>query len=258
MASLDRGTHVLQYRIDGSRGPWLMFCNSLGTDLHMWDEQVAALAKHFRILRYDRRGHGLSSAPPGPYTLQQLGEDAIALLDALRITRVAFCGLSLGGLVAQWLALHVPQRLTHVVVCASAARIGSIGGWQERAASVALDGLEPLRHATAERWFSDAFRHASIARVNEILHSLVRTSIAGYVGCCGALSTADLRPFMARIEVPLLAIAGADDPVCPVLDLQAIADGVAHGTLLVLPGRHLVNVESADRFNLELHQFLRS
>ncbi len=258
MARFDRGTHVLEYRIDGSSGPWLMFCNSLGTDLHMWDEQVNALADHFRILRYDPRGHGQSSAPAGPYSLQQLGGDVTALLDALQIERVAFCGLSLGGLVAQWLALHAPQRLTHVVVCATAARIGSTASWQDRAASVAHAGLEPLRQATAERWFGDAFRSTSGARVAEILGGFVQTSTTGYVGCCAALSTADLRSFTTEISVPLLAIAGADDPVCAVSDLQAIAEGAADGMLLILPGRHLVNVETADRFNVALQEFLKT
>lgn len=258
MASFDRGTHVLEYRVDGNSGPWLMFCNSLGTDLHMWDEQVAALAGHYRILRYDRRGHGLSSAPPGPYSLDQLGDDAIALLDFLQIERLAFCGLSLGGMVAQWMALHAPQRLTHVIACATAARIGSVGSWQDRATSVAIDGLEPLRQATAERWFGEAFQQTSMARVNEILHSFVRTSIAGYTGCCAALANADLRPLVAGIKVPLLAIAGADDKVCQVADLQAIADSVVNGRLLVLPGRHLVNVESSERFKLALLDFLRT
>ena len=258
MARLDCATHTLEYRIDGDSGPWLMFCNSLGTDLHMWDEQVSALSNRFRILRYDRRGHGQSSAPPAPYTLQQLGDDVIALLDALQIERVAFCGLSLGGLVAQWLALHIPERLTHVVVCATAARIGTTAGWQERAASVTQAGLEPLRQATAERWFGDAFRHTVGARVEAILQGFAQTSTAGYVGCCAALSAADLRPFIRQISVPLLAIAGADDPVCPVPDLQAIAEGAANGMLLVLPGRHLVNVESADHFNIALQQFLEA
>lgn len=257
MARLDRGSYQLEYRIEGSAGPWLMFCNSLGTDLHMWDEQVRALAAHYRFLRYDRRGHGLSSAPPAPFTLQQLGEDVLALLDALQLERTAFCGLSLGGLVAQWLALHAPQRLRHVVVCASAARIGSATSWEERAAMVSAGGLQPLRQATAERWFGDAFRHAAGARVEAILDSFERTSINGYLGCCAALGHADLRADITAIKLPLLAIAGADDPVCPVADLQAIADGAAHGTLQVLPGRHLLNVESADRFNLALHRFLQ-
>ncbi|WP_406234575.1 3-oxoadipate enol-lactonase [Isoptericola jiangsuensis] len=255
MAFLELDTHTLHYRIDGEHGPWLMFCNSLGTDLHMWDEQVAALAGHFRILRYDRRGHGESSAPPAPYALADLGADALALMDAFHIERTAFCGLSIGGLVAQWLAINAPQRLSHVVVCASAARIGSEESWRTRALAVAAHGLAPLRAATAERWFGDAFRRDAATRVGQILDSFEATSVAGYLGCCAALGAADLHAQLGQIHVPLLAIAGDDDAVCPPSDLQHIAERTG-GALEVLPGRHLVNVESAAGFSAALQRFL--
>src|SRR3546814_6307581 len=111
MAFLDLPTHRLHYRVDGDSGPWLTFCNSLGTDLHMWDRQAEALSGKFRVLRYDRRGHGESTAAPAPYSLADLGGDVLALLDALRIERTHFCGLSIGGLVGQWLGVHAGERL---------------------------------------------------------------------------------------------------------------------------------------------------
>lgn len=255
MPMLERGSHALHYRVDGGQGPWLTFCNSLGTDLHMWDVQVAALSTRFRVLRYDRRGHGKSSAPPPPYALADLGDDVLALLDALDIERTHYCGISIGGQVAQWLAIHWPQRLDRVVICATASRIGSEGSWSSRIAAVQAQGLAPLREATAERWFGADFRRHATDQVEAILDSFVATAVPGYVGCCAALAGADLRAAAGSIQVPLFAIAGDEDPVCPPNDLRAIADACG-GQLRTLPGRHLVNVESADAFNKVLLDFL--
>lgn len=247
--------HRLHYRIDGDAGPWLTFCNSLGTDLHMWDAQVAVLSARFRVLRYDRRGHGLSTTPAGDCSLADLGADVLALLDALDIARTHYCGLSIGGLTTQWLALHAPQRLQRVAVCASAAMIGSPQAWHARAAQVRANGLAELVPATAERWFGDTFRQTQPQAVAAVLASFQATSAEGYAACCAALASADLRQAIARIELPLLAVSGDDDAVCPPADLQAIADA-AHGRHLSLPGRHLVNVESADAFTAALAGFL--
>jgi len=255
-AFLELATHRLHYRVEGAEGaPWLVFCNSLGTDLSMWDAQAEALADRFRILRYDRRGHGASTAPPGACTLADLGGDVIALFDALGIERAHYCGLSIGGLVAQWLAIHMPQRIERVAVCATASKIGTAAGWQKRIADVENEGLAWMTGATAERWFGAAFREAHADEVQRILAGFVATSVAGYAGCCAALAGADLRTDIAAIDIPLLAISGDDDPVCPPSDLQAIAD-TCGGRHVSLPGRHLVNVESPKAFNAALREFL--
>lgn len=260
MPYLDLPTHRLHYRIDGDASaadkPWLTFCNSLGTDLHMWDAQVAGLSGSFRILRYDRRGHGKSSAPPPPYALADLGADVIALWDALGIDRTHFCGLSIGGLTGQWLGVHAAARLDRIAVCATAARIGTPESWNARIEDVRANGLETLVSATAERWFTPDFRAAHPDAVKAILDSFAATSIDGYAGCCAALAGADLRGEIAAIEAPLLAVSGEDDPVCPPADLAAIADAVPQGQHASLPGRHLLNRESADRFNVTLTAFL--
>ena len=258
MAFLDLLSHRLHYRIDGERGPWLTFCNSLGTDLHMWDAQADALSDSFRVLRYDRRGHGASSAPPAPYSMADLGGDVLALLDALEIGRTHFCGLSIGGLLGQWLGVHAADRLERLVVCATAARIGTPEGWTTRSEQVREHGLAPLLEPTAERWFTPAFNAAHPDVIRKILERFAATSVEGYVGCCAALAGADLRGELGRIDTPLLAISGDDDPVCTPADLQAIADGVANGRHLSLPGRHIVNIESAHAFNAALVDFLRS
>ena len=249
-------THRLHYRIDGDAGPWLLLCNSLGTDLHMWDAQVPALAQRFRVLRYDRRGHGESTTPPPPYSLADLGGDALALLDALAIERAHFCGLSIGGLVGQWLGIHAGHRFDRLVVCATAARIGSVDSWNARIAQVQVDGLAALAAATAERWFTPTFNSDRAEVVARVLERFAAVSVDGYNGCCAALAGADLRGDIARITLPLLAISGDDDPVCPPSDLQAIADGVVDGRHVSLPGRHILNNESASVFNAALLQFL--
>lgn len=258
MPCLDLPAHRLHYRIDGtdSGKPWLTFCNSLGTDLHMWDAQVAGLAQDFRILRYDRRGHGQSGAPARPCSLADLGADVIALWDALGIGRTHFCGLSIGGLTGQWLGIHAGARLDRLVVCATAARIGTPEGWNARIAEVRTDGLAGLVPATAERWFTPAFRAARPDAVRAVLDGFTATSADGYAGCCAALAGADLRDRLGEIASPVLAISGDDDPVCPPGDLQAIADAVPRGHHMSLPGRHIVNLESADRFNDLLKAFL--
>lgn len=257
MAFLDLPGHRLYYRIDGDSGPWLTFCNSLGTDLSMWDAQARALSGSFRVLRYDRRGHGESSAPPPPYALADLGGDVLALLDALEIERTHFCGLSIGGLVGQWLGVHAAGRLDRLVVCATAAKIGTAEGWREREALVRDKGLAPLLDATADRWFTPAFIAANPSVVKDILARFAAVSPEGYRGCCSALAGADLRADLARITNPLLAISGDDDPVCTTSDLQTIAEGVADGRHLSLPGRHIVNIESAEAFSAALVDFLR-
>jgi len=251
-------SHALYYRIDGDGEgkPWLMFCNSLGTDFSMWDSQADALSRDYRVLRYDRRGHGHSSAAPPPYTLADLGQDVLALLDALDIRQTHFCGLSIGGLTGQWLGVHAGNRFGKIAVCATAARIGTAEGWASRMEAVRINGLAGLRSTTAERWFTPEFNAGEPAVVAKVLDSFAATSVDGYIGCCAALAGADLRADIARIENPLLAISGDDDPVCPPSDLAAIAAGVKRGRHVSLPGRHIVNLESATAFNTVLADFL--
>ena len=259
-AFLELPTHRLRYRIDGAaddaRAPWLVFSNSLGTDLGMWAPQAEALAGRFRVLRLDTRGHGGSTTPPPPYTLADLGGDVLALMDALGIARAHFCGLSIGGLTGQWLGIHAGERFERIVVCATAAKIGTAEGWEARIAAVREGGLAQLTGATAERWFTPPFREAQPALVAGILDTFAAVDPAGYTGCCVALAGADLRADLARISNPLLAISGDDDPVCTPADLQFIADGAKAGRHVSLPGRHIVNLESQQAFNAELLGFL--
>lgn len=254
--------HQLFYQVDGvdtdeaSSKPWLVFCNSLGTDLTMWDRQVGYLSRNYRILRYDRRGHGRSTAPPSPFALSDLGTDVLFLLDALGIDNPHFCGLSIGGLTGLWLCVNAPDRLDRVILSATSARIGSAENWNARMSAVRAHGLGGLISATRDRWFSAAFAAREAQAVQHILDVFKATSINGYVGCCAALADGDLREEIDRISNPLLAISGDDDPVCPPSDLVAIADAVQDGRHVSLPGRHLVNIEAHEAFNAVLTDFL--
>lgn len=258
MPYLNLPTHRLHYRIDwaGEDKPWLTFCNSLGTDLHMWDAQIADLKSDFRILRYDRRGHGKSEAPPAPYEMADLGGDVIALLDAFGIDFTHFCGLSIGGLTGQWLAIHAGSRLDRVALCATASRIGTVDSWTARIKDVTENGLSPLVPSTADRWFSPEFRQQHPDAAAAVLSEFELTSVNGYMGCCAALAHADFRSQLHDIKNPVLTISGDDDPVCPPAELEALAAGVPNGTHVSLPGRHIVNVESSSRFNDILGDFL--
>ncbi|HHW4681192.1 MAG TPA: 3-oxoadipate enol-lactonase [Xylella taiwanensis] len=247
----------LHYRIDGhTDAPWLTFCNSLGADLHMWDAQVERLAQHYRVLRYDRRGHGQSGMPLGVYTVADLGGDVLALWDALGVIRSHFCGLSIGGLTGQWLALNAPERLNRLVVCATAQKMGSADVLYKRIVQVRAEGLDGLAAATMQRWFTSDFVTTQPQRVAEIIAVFVSTALDGYVGCCHAVAEADFRGLLGAVETPLLAIAGEDDPICPPQVLQEIADAVAHSDCVVIPGGHLCNVESPEPFNDALLSFL--
>lgn len=258
MPFIDLPSHRAHYRIDGREGaPWLTFCNSLGTDLQMWDPQVAALSDDYRILRYDRRGHGQSGTPAGLYSIDDLGGDVLGLWDALGIERSHFCGLSIGGLTGQWLGLNAGQRLQRLAVCATAAKIGSSESWAERVALVQAQGVAPLAEATRLRWFTPAFVDRQPQLVDAIIATFLETTAQGYAGCCNAVGGADFRGRLGAIAVPLLAIAGDDDPVCPPSDLQAIAGAAANGRFDQVHGRHICNLESPQAFNEILRGFLQ-
>jgi 3-oxoadipate enol-lactonase len=258
MPHLDLASHHLHYRIDGdvANRPWLVFSNSLGTDLGMWDLQAAALSQSYRLLRYDRRGHGQSSAPQAPYALSDLGKDVLALFDALSIDRANFSGFSIGGLTGQWLAIHARHRLGKVVLCATAARIGTREGWDSRIEAVRKDGLRGLIADTSERWFTPGFIAAEPEVVGGVLDCFAATSPEEYIGCCAALAGANFYGELDRIIHPLLAVSGEDDPVCPPSDLKAIASNVQRGQHVSLAGRHMVNIESSSSFNTMLFDFL--
>lgn len=236
--------------------PLLMFSNSLGTNLRMWEPQAAALENKFRILRYDTRGHGRSLNSPGPYTIEQLGRDVLELLDRLEIGQVSFCGLSMGGMIGMWLGIHAPERLRRLVLANTGAKIGTAELWNTRIAAVERGGMAALTQATLERWLTAEFRAKSpetVARVREMLET---TPAAGYAACCAAIRDCDLREDIAAIRVPTLVIAGARDPATPAADGRFAAERIGGARYAELDSAHLSNLEQTGRFNQELAEFL--
>src|SRR4051794_31138202 len=212
MPIVERAGCRLRYEIDGNpAGPPVLFSNSLGTTCELWKPQLETLSSQLRIVRYDTRGHGASDVPPGPYTLETLGLDALAILDAADIDRAHVCGLSLGGLTAMWLAVHRPGRVRSVTLTSTAARIGNTTMWEERIVQVRTSGVPSLADAAMGRWFSQSFR-ASHPDIVAIYHRMLsETPAEGYAACCAAIRDADLRPAIIRISAPTLIIAGYHD-----------------------------------------------
>lgn len=240
---------VLHHRLEGyAAGDVLVMSGSLGSDLTMWDPQVAALGQRFGILRHDHRGHGDSPVPPGPYTIAELGGDVIALLDALGIARAHFCGLSLGGMVGMWLAANAPDRIRGLVLCCTTAAHGSPSAWQDRAALVRRKGMGAVADSVVQRWFTQEHAHRNPGLVAAMRQMVVRTSAEGYAGCCEAIATMTVEADLDRIIAPTLVVAGADDPATPPEMGRALADRIPHARLTVIEGAaHLANVEQPDR-----------
>jgi len=177
----------IRYRLDGPIGaPFLVLSNSLGTNLDMWEPQIAAFAARYRVLRYDSRGHGLSEVTPGPYTIERLARDVVALQDELKIDRAHFCGLSMGGMAGMWLGVHAPQRIDRLVLCNTALRIGSVERWNARIDAVNRGGVSGIADALMEVWFTPGFRAAAADTVQRMRAMLIASSAEGYVASCAA------------------------------------------------------------------------
>ncbi|EIK54068.1 beta-ketoadipate enol-lactone hydrolase [Stutzerimonas stutzeri TS44] len=251
----------LNYHLDGAEdSPVLVLSNSLGTSLGMWDEQVPAFAEHFRVLRYDTRGHGESSVSPGPYSIEQLGRDVLDLLDALDVERFSFCGLSMGGLIGQWLGLHAGPRLQRLVLCNTAAKIGTEQVWNERIETVLKSqqqAMRDMRDASIARWFTPGFAEQHPDAASRITDMIASTSPGGYVANCAAVRDADFREQLGDISAPTLVVCGAKDPVTTVEHGQFIQAQVAGAELAAFEAAHLSNVEAGEVFTQRVLEFLR-
>lgn len=235
--------------------PVLVLSNSLGTSMAMWEAQAASFSEHFRVLRYDTRGHGGSDAPAGAYSLDRLGRDVIELADFLGITTFSFCGLSLGGMTAQWLGVRAPERLERLVIANSSAFMGPPSAWDTRIDTVRRDGMSAMSRPVLERWFTSAFA-ADATRTAEILRVLETTSAEGYAGCCAAIRDMDLRPVLALIRTPCLIIGGAQDPATPPTHTRDLHEGIVGSHCIVFNAAHLSNIEQPDLFTRAVIDFL--
>ena len=224
--------------------PAVLLLGSLGSTLEMWDPQVPALAERFRVVRYDARGHGRSPVPPGPYALDDLVDDAVALLDRLGIARAHVVGLSLGAMTAMRLAARQPERVDRLALLCTSAQFVDPEAWTARAATVRAEGTGAVADAVVQRWFTDALRASRPEVVDHWRSVVAATPAEGYASCCEAIAGLALVPDLARIAAPTLVVAGADDPATPPDHLRTIADAVPGARLVVLPqAAHLANLE---------------
>lgn len=257
MPFAETGGGRIHYQMDGaSSGPVIVLSNSLGTNLAMWDPQVKLLANNWRIVRYDTRGHGQSTVTPGPYTIDQLGNDVLSVLDAAGIQRANFCGLSLGGLTGIWLGINAGDRFDRLTLCNTAARVGTVEAWDARIATVRQSGMQAMGGITPGRWFTPGFVEKAPEVVKVTVAMVERTSADGYVGCCEALRDTDLRPQLSSIRNPILVIAGTHDPATPPSDGKQIRDGIRGAQYVELNTSHLSNVEAPQEFTGSLQRFL--
>ncbi|MFG1767149.1 3-oxoadipate enol-lactonase [Micromonospora parva] len=242
-------TARLHLTVDGpTAAPVLLLGSSLGTAAAMWDPQVPALARRFRVIRYDHLGHGRSAVPPGPYTLDLLGRELLRTLDDLDVPWVHYAGLSLGGMVGMWLATYAPERVRRLALLCTSASLGPPEQWRDRAATVRAEGLPTIADAVVARWFTPAFAAARPEVVAAHRAMLTATPPHGYAACCEAIAAMDLRPDLGRVVAPTLVIAGADDPATPVPHAREIVGRIPQARLAVVDAAaHLANVEQPEQ-----------
>jgi 3-oxoadipate enol-lactonase len=249
---------AIAYRLQGpADAPVVMLCNSLAADLGMWNANMPALASRFRVLRYDMRGHGGSSTPPGPYTMELLADDAIALLDSLRIDQVHYVGVSLGGMVAQQLAARYPNRIASVVLCATMSQQAAPAAWDDRIALVRRSGMQALAEPTLQRWFTAGFHDSRPEAVDEVRQMILATRPEGYAGCAAAIRELAQDALLPRITMPCMVMAGEHDGAATPAIAQAMAQRIPGAQLQVIAGAaHLPNIEQQAAFDTRLLAFL--
>jgi len=250
---------ALHYTVDGpADAPLLVLGSSLGTTGEMWQPQLEALTEHFRVVRYDHRGHGGSPVPPDPYRIEDLGGDVLALLDHLELERVHLGGLSMGGMVAMWVAAHAPQRVDRLALLCTSALLGPPSMWVERATAVRDGGMNAIADAVLARWFTPGFtqRHAGV--VAWARRMLTSVPPEGYANCCAVIETMDLTGDLPAITAPTLVIAGADDPATPPIPHgSTIVDGIAGARMEVVPdSAHIASIEQPAAVSRLLVEFL--
>lgn len=232
------------YKLSGTpNSPVIVLSNSLGARYSMWDDLVPLLLPYFRVLQYDTRGHGASDKPAGPYTINALGRDVIDLMDQLEIDKAYYCGLSMGGLIGQWLAIHHGKRFYKMALSNTAAKIGARQSWLDRVELLRAQGMQAICDATMGKWFSSRFKEESPKKYHNFRAMFLAADAQGYCGCCHALAGADFSEDISRIDMPVLVIAGDEDPVTTVTQAQFLVEHIPDAQLLVINGRHLLSVE---------------
>jgi 3-oxoadipate enol-lactonase len=244
-------------QVDGPEAaPVLLLSNSLSSDLLMWDDQMPHWTERFRVVRYDQRGHGRSVVSPGPYTMEQLGRDAVAVLDHLGVERAHFCGLSMGGMVGMWLLTHARERIDRAVLANTAAHMGPLSLWNDRIALARAGGMEATVEPTVKRWFPAEFHARAPETIDRMRAMVRRTPVDGYVGSCEAIRDMDQRESIRSIDTPTLVLIGAKDPATTPAAGQLIHEAIAGSKTAVLDAAHISNVEQPEAFTKTVLDFL--
>jgi 3-oxoadipate enol-lactonase len=246
----------IYYRFDGEEDrPVVMLSNSLGSTLAMWDPQIASLTARYRVLRYDNRGHGQSDVAPGPYSIDRIATDARELIEGLELGPVLWCGLSMGGMAGMWLAANAPHVLRRAVLANTSPLIGPKDIWNQRIAMAEREGMEPLAKIVVQRWLTAPYMavHPDVAA--GLTAMIASIPAPGYIAAAAAVRDLDLRDSLSRIGLPVLVIAGSQDPSTPPSMGEQIASGIPGARLAVLEAAHLSNIEQPDEFNRLLHDF---
>lgn len=249
----------LHYRWDGPEdAPVMALSNSLGTDIQLWRKVMPALTTQFRVLRYDTRGHGQSSVPAGPYSIELLSKDVLSLLDLAGVERCIFCGLSIGGMAGIWLGINAPDRIERLILANTAARIGTEESWNERICRVHELGMESMAESIIERWFTPEFRMHCPHEVQATRAVLAATPAEGYVACCAAIRDAGMKSELRRIVAPTLVIAGASDPVIPLCASHMLHQQIGRSHYIELPASHISPIEKPEEFASAVLSFLQA
>lgn len=250
---------ALHVEIEGpADAPAVVFSNSLGADLTMWDPQVAAFTRLFRVVRYDRRGHGHSGVTPGPYSIAQLGRDALAILDGLKLDKAHWVGLSMGGMVGQWLGANAPDRLGKLVLSNTSSFMPDKQPWNDRIATIRAGGLAAIVDKVMSIWFTEDFRERDPGAVAKVRAAFLATPLDGYIACGEAVRDMDQRDLLDKIAVPTLIVAGRYDTSTPIEAAEFIRRRVPGAQLTILEAAHISNIEQAVDFNTEVLGFLTS
>ncbi len=257
MVNADDGCQIHVVVEGNTDAPALMLSNSLGTNLHMWDDQADEFAKHFRLIRYDRRGHGKSGVPQGPYSMERFGRDVLAVLDALGVKKTHWCGLSMGGMVGQWLGANAPDRIDKLVLSNTHSHYADKSPWNDRIKTVREKGLEAMVEGNMQRWFTDGFRRRSPGVIERMKSLFVGTDPKGYIACCEAIRDMDFRESNPRIEAPTLVIVGSQDAATPPEAGEAIAKQIKGARVVSFDAAHISNMEQPKAYTEAVLNFLR-
>ena len=247
----------INVEVEGPQGaPVLMLSNSLGTTLHMWDAQVAPFTQHFRLVRYDRRGHGKSGVPKGPYTMERLGRDVLAVLDGLGVKKFNWCGLSMGGMVGQWLGANAPERVERLVLTNTSSFFPDKNGWNERLKLVEEKGIAAFAAPNMARWFTKGFLEREPQKVAGIQAMFAATPLEGYLACGAAVRDMDHRDLLPRIKAPTLVIAGKHDGATPPEANEYISSHIPGAKFALVDAAHLSNIEQSEAYTKAVLAFL--